>query len=519
MNPNVLELRNNGGDDHDHDNVRDGSSPTVCVVAPLTTLSGNQATASRIASFFDRAVVISAAPVCETTSSSLLLQVNGTTSCSHVAREPALLWDVCIFVHALRGGAVVFPDLFPQPTATTTTSSSSSYVLQERRLLHAPVAVARKYVLVFGGTDVNEFSMNSHQRDIMEKVIERVDAVVCFSEGFRLTAMERFPNCAAKILQLRQEGGKTWVIPQSVEPTAHDDNNIADKDHLAGEEEENIIARQIIEEAALHSCLPTPAADVRQLHIALLPAGIRHVKDPLFAVDAWKELRHRKTILNNNNDDANISGVILIIAGPSLEAETTQQLQTAMTAYDVRGNKEEGEETTLAHEPLGVYWHPGIEHTLLMRWMRLAGKQLRRDVSRGGSDSIGNMPSLGALTELRTPHLLCVLNTSISEGQSQTLLEAMSAGVPVIGRNNNANSELLRGAPPSLNQHNDQCRGTLVESPHRLADAVQKLSHCRMSPTCAFSQAFVVAAQDYCRQHHSMEDEACRYRHLIAALF
>lgn len=479
------------------------ASLRVCVVAPLTTLSGNLATATRIGSFFDRATIMSSVPPA-------------------TALDESLWFDVCFFIHAVRGGMAVFPELFaanrnglvretsvdefvgPDSLTTTPSPLSSPLLTAASLATHSqqpPIVRARRYVLVFGGTDVNEGSSNAALQQAMASVIQRVDAVVCFSQGLREVAVQRFPMCADVLTS-----PSTHVIPQSVSFIAplvpvhrSPDSLLA----LAATESECL--DKLIVEASAHSMqpLPVPQAGGPPTLVVILPAGIRRVKDPLFAVQAWEELFRRRC--ESQGDAASMSqqrapssNVALVIVGPALEQDVVLQLQN-----------------TIASNPgCHVYWHPGIEHAALMELFKVSG-ELRHHATAPDKRK-NNLPS----------RLLCVLNTSRSEGQSQTLLEAMAAGIPVVARSIRANVELLH--PPHVVSSattislTSPC-GTLVESPRQLADAIEHMTTSAVS--VAMDQQpqrhlvdTVETAVNWCRLHHSFASEAAAYQRIVAGL-
>lgn len=113
-------------------------------------------------------------------------------------------------------------------------------------LRHSPVP----YVIVFGGTDLNECVANPEQRAVIEEAVGKAAALVALNEDFALRAKNLWPKLA----------GRVHCIPQAVEaePSAY----------------------------SLRAALGLSKEDI----LFLLPAGLREVKDPLFLAEeilAW----------------------------------------------------------------------------------------------------------------------------------------------------------------------------------------------------------------------------------------
>ncbi|MBH0173192.1 glycosyltransferase family 4 protein [Fictibacillus sp. 23RED33] len=113
----------------------------------------------------------------------------------------------------------------------------------------------------------------------------------------------------------------------------------------------------------------------------LLPAGIRPVKDVLFAL---------RSMIKLSSDYPDLT---FLIVGPNLDSEEFKKMKEAENKYD------------------WLYYLPEVE--------------------------LGQMKKLYEWGDV-------VLNTSISEGQSTALLEAMSFKKPVIARENVGNSSIIQ---------------------------------------------------------------------------
>lgn len=92
-----------------------------------------------------------------------------------------------------------------------------------------------------------------------------------------------------------------------------------------------------------------------------------------------------------------------------------------------------------------------------------------------------------------------VINTSLSEGQSLALMEAMAAGRPVIARKNEANFHLIR----------HEQTGWLYETMDEFKKAVQSIV-CNVS----LREKVIQKAQEWIGEYHSPEQEALAYLNL-----
>ncbi|WP_290056612.1 alpha/beta fold hydrolase [Amycolatopsis solani] len=198
----------------------------------------------------------------------------------------------------------------------------------------------RPYVLVLGGTDLNEYALEPVFHQVMTQAVERAAGLVAFNDDFVRRSRELWPQVADKVR----------YIPQGVRTTPSD--------------------------YSLRRALGV-GADAKLL---LLPAGLRPVKDPLFAIDAVKQL--------HEDDDR----VRLVIAGVSYDED-----YEAMVRRRCGGS-------------------PAV---------RYVGALAREDLH-------------AAMREATA-----VLNTSTSECSPNSLLEAMDVGCPVVVRDIPGNTCLV----------------------------------------------------------------------------
>nr|XP_033812285.1 glycosyltransferase 1 domain-containing protein 1 isoform X2 [Geotrypetes seraphini] len=176
------------------------------------------------------------------------------------------------------------------------------------------------------------------------------------------------------------------------------------------------------------------------VHLFLLICGLRRVKDPLFLVNAFSEW-HRKD-----------PQVYMIIVGPTIDPVFTEEVHAT-----IKRNK-------------GV---------------RLVQEMPREDL-------------YAALK-----HCCAVVNSSISEGMSAALLEAMNLEVPVLARNIPGNAAVVK--------HEDT--GMLFSDPEEFV-----LLSKRLMSDSALRETIVSKAKEYVKNWHSWERERETYQTLILQL-
>ncbi|XP_055511651.1 glycosyltransferase 1 domain-containing protein 1 isoform X2 [Leucoraja erinacea] len=175
-------------------------------------------------------------------------------------------------------------------------------------------------------------------------------------------------------------------------------------------------------------------------YIFLLVCGLRRVKDPLYLVDAFSAW-HKKEPCSN-----------LIIIGPVVDPVFAQQVKAK-----VKG----------AH---GVYLVSEKPQEELHAAMRAS---------------------------------FAVVNSSISEGMSSTILEAMDLKVPVLARNIPGNRAMVK------HEHT----GLLYSYPQEFVELSKRL----ISET-GLKESIVTKAKDYVAKHHSRNAEKETYLELTANL-
>uniref|UniRef100_A0A4W3HAX6 Glycosyltransferase 1 domain containing 1 n=1 Tax=Callorhinchus milii TaxID=7868 RepID=A0A4W3HAX6_CALMI len=176
------------------------------------------------------------------------------------------------------------------------------------------------------------------------------------------------------------------------------------------------------------------------LYVFLLVCGLREVKDPLYLVDIFSEW-HKKE-----------PWVYLIIIGPKIDPMFAQLVEDKIK------------------RSCGVY---------------LLSELSQEELHAAMKDSFA------------------VVNSSISEGMSSAILEAMDLKVPVLARNIPGNKELIR------HEHT----GLLFSNPQEFVE----LSRLLINDT-ALKERLVVQAKDYVQEYHSWQAEKETYQKLTTGL-
>ncbi|MPZ81281.1 MAG: alpha/beta fold hydrolase [Actinophytocola sp.] len=159
------------------------------------------------------------------------------------------------------------------------------------------------YVLILGGTDLNEYALEPEYRSLMTEAVERAACLVAFNEDFVRRSGALWPQVVDKV----------HYIPQSVHTTPSTFS----------------LRRSLRLE--------------RDARLLLLPSGLRPVKDPLFLVDCvkqWHEVDPRiRLVISGRSYDPDYEDILLRRIGSSpavryVGALTRDDLHAAMREAD-----------------------------------------------------------------------------------------------------------------------------------------------------------------------------------------
>lgn len=262
--------------------------------------------------------------------------------------------------------------------------------VRSRSTLGSTLTSDVKVVLVLGGTDVNVDAREAPERAAtLARRAAAADVVVAFSPSMVAAAPSgALPPTTAIVPQgVRLPSRETYARrrPSVLETTTTNTGN-ANTEDVKEEAEETLVP-------SLHDALGVH----RSTPVFLLPAGLRPVKDVLWAVDAVEE--RVKVIASSSKVSSSSSpAFVLAVLGPSLDAPYASLVaQKARASYGAEGAR-------------AFTQMPPVARRVALEYMRAAAG---------------------------------VLNTSLSEGQSGALLEAAALGTPVLARDVPGNRALL----------------------------------------------------------------------------
>uniref|UniRef100_H0Z334 Glycosyl transferase family 1 domain-containing protein n=1 Tax=Taeniopygia guttata TaxID=59729 RepID=H0Z334_TAEGU len=181
-------------------------------------------------------------------------------------------------------------------------------------------------------------------------------------------------------------------------------------------------------------------ADTGSVRLFLLVCGLRRVKDPLYLVEAFSDW-HRKD-----------PSVHLGIIGPAVDPLFTSEVKERVKRF------------------------PGV-HVL----QELPQQELHAALRRS----------------------LALVNSSVSEGMSAAILEAMDLEIPVLARNIPGNAAIVK--------HKET--GLLFSTPQEFIALSKSLMNDPI-----LEKEIITRAKDYVKKHHSWEGERKTYQNLVQRL-
>ena len=260
--------------------------------------------------------------------------------------------------------------------------------VRSRSTLGSTLTSDVKVVLVLGGTDVNVDAREAPERAAtLARRAAAADVVVAFSPSMVAAAPSgALPPTTAIVPQGVRLPSRETLRPSVSETTTNTGN--ANTEDVKEEAEETLVP-------SLHDALGVATST----RVFLLPAGLRPVKDVLWAADAVEE--RVKALASSSKKTVSSSSspaFVLAVLGPSLDAPYASLVaQKARASYGAEGAR-------------AFTQMPPVARRVALEYMRAAAG---------------------------------VLNTSLSEGQSGALLEAAALGTPVLARDVPGNRALL----------------------------------------------------------------------------
>ncbi|XP_032327572.1 glycosyltransferase 1 domain-containing protein 1 isoform X2 [Camelus ferus] len=303
--------------------------------------------------------------------------------------------------------------------------------------------------VIFGGTDLNEDVNQGEKNKVMGKVLEEARFAVAFTESMKETAQTQWPHARGKIF-VQSQGISTapnaafnWnSFLQRSDMKKHRGNEIALRmGPVEGTSENLLLACFYVQ---LHTLGNDEVLEINQsadhLHVFLLICGLRRVKDPLYLVDAFSEWHQEEP------------NVYMVIVGPEVDPVFTREVEAK------------------------VKRSPGV---------RLVGEMAQEDLHAVVKNSFA------------------VVNSSVSEGMSAAILEAMDLEVPVLARNIPGNAAVVT----------HEVTGLLFSDPQEFVQLAK-----RLVSDPALEKEVVANGRDYVRMYHSWQAERDTYGHLVRML-
>ncbi|XP_011382973.1 glycosyltransferase 1 domain-containing protein 1-like [Pteropus vampyrus] len=177
-----------------------------------------------------------------------------------------------------------------------------------------------------------------------------------------------------------------------------------------------------------------------EARVFLLVCGLRQVKDPLYLVDAFSAWHQEEP------------SVYMVIVGPEVDPVFTREVKAGVR--------------------------------------RAAGVRLLPEMAQG--DLHAALKNCSAL-----------VNSSVSEGMSAAVLEAMDLEVPVLARNIPGNAAVVT----------HEVTGLLFSDPQEFVQLAK-----RLVSDPALERGIVANGREYVRTYHSWQVERATYQHLVRTL-
>ncbi|VFV40205.1 glycosyltransferase 1 [Lynx pardinus] len=293
--------------------------------------------------------------------------------------------------------------------------------------------------IIFGGTDLNEDVNHGEKKKVMGQVLEEARFAVAFTESMKEMAQTQWK--ARQISwAVTCAAGRTGELTKPMEVLPH----ARPSERAAGKiyvQSQGIVTGP---NSAFNWNTFLRQSGINQsadnLHIFLLVCGLRQVKDPLYLVDAFSEW-HREE-----------PNVYMVIVGPEVDPVFTREVGA--------------------------------------RVKRAAGVRLIREMPQG---------DLHAALK----NCFAVVNSSVSEGMSAAILEAMDLEVPVLARNIPGNAAVVK----------HEVTGLLFSDPQEFVQLAK-----RLVSDPALEREIVANGREYVRARHSWQAERCTYQNLIRTL-
>ncbi|CDQ56356.1 unnamed protein product [Oncorhynchus mykiss] len=242
--------------------------------------------------------------------------------------------------------------------------------------------------------------------------------------------------------------------------------------------------------------------DVEDLHVFLLVCGLRRVKDPLYLLEAFSEWHTENPL------------VVLIIIGPkpahcAAAVQTLDEPQHQDICWASLGHPGVSTLPGVRSHSTGPRCHGGQHGIRLL--MSLSLSHIIDPVFTEEVEAISKRSAGVYLAQERSQEELhaamrrsaALVNSSVSEGMSAAILEAMDLEVPVVARDIPGNTAVV--------QH--EVTGLLYSSPQEFVRVSQ-----RLLVDGELRERVVANGKRYVEKHHSLDHEREAYQRLVDTL-
>ncbi|XP_034068624.1 glycosyltransferase 1 domain-containing protein 1 isoform X2 [Gymnodraco acuticeps] len=330
--------------------------------------------------------------------------------------------------------------------------------------------------VIFGGTDINEDVKVEQKRVVMEQVLQKARFAVAFTDKLKEEAE----------LYLLSQSSRIYVQPQGIQT-------------------------EVSEKFCWSEFLRSSDASIEhvdELRVFLLVCGLRRVKDPLYLVEVFSEW-HYENPLN-----------VLVIIGPKIDPLFTVEVEAVVKSFSPRafsttklcGRKlpslVRSSPGLSVHVPYSAAVFPALSLSLPFSIIHasVSPESRRTELCRCFCRAAGVfLAQERSQQELHAAMKRCfaVVNSSVSEGMSAAILEAMDLGVPVLARDIPGNAAVV--------QH--EFTGLLYSSPQEFVHQ----SH-RLLSDHELRERVVRNGKLYVEEHHGLNQERETYRRLVDTL-
>lgn len=261
------------------------------------------------------------------------------------------------------------------------------------------------YVIIFGGTDINEDTKDPNKLKIMMEVVEHAYAFVSFHPGLLEICKEKWPNFSTNP-KLSTKNLNIFPAPMIKEASCSDDAK-------------SILSSVMKLYSINHSKSQSIDLTNHSLELFILPCGLRYVCCLNKQIDILLLFKLFGQFLSHNNNFRPVKDPLFLAKEFSrwhLEKRRNALLLIIGTTYvEYKDFSDRVKEDV--NNFAGVFYHDAVDMPLLFALMLQS---------------------------------VAVVNSSLSEGLSNSLLEAFHFGIPVIARDIEGNRNLIENEKNGL---------------------------------------------------------------------